>query len=276
MLVLRVLFLVLLATQTGWAQAQSPVRGMDHIPVVVRDLEKAEADFKRLGFAIKPGRPHANGIRNVHVKFPDGTEIELITSPQAVDRLSSEYRAKMESGEGPVYFGLYAPDKDRLNGPLQEAGAVREDEALAFPAKHPLHPLFFGSRNKSPTDRPEHFAHPNGALRLSGLWVRDLAGERALLANLGVTSASAKGCGPLQGGATIARLPEGDLYLVSPQSGTGTVAAAQVEVRSLTGLEQHLVRNGIKTNTYPACEQRSVWVPPTTAHGIWLQFVEAR
>src|SRR5215467_13081676 len=98
-----VLLFALLWTGTGEAESQSQpqplLAGMDHIPVVVRDLEQAEADFKRLGFAIKPGRFHPDGIRNAHVKFPDGTEIELITAPAATDALTSDYRASLQSGE---------------------------------------------------------------------------------------------------------------------------------------------------------------------------------
>src|SRR5690242_14629103 len=97
------------------ARAQAPlVSGLDHIPVVVTDLDQAQADYRAMGFAIKPGRFHADGIRNAHVKFPDGTEIELITATHATDELTSEYLAKMKTGEGPVYFGLYAPDRDAV------------------------------------------------------------------------------------------------------------------------------------------------------------------
>jgi len=84
--------------RAGGATAQTPrplVVGIDHIPVVVADLERAQADFRAMGFAIKPGRPHADGIRNAHVKFRDGTEIELITAPAAVDSLTAEYRCKI-------------------------------------------------------------------------------------------------------------------------------------------------------------------------------------
>jgi hypothetical protein len=90
------------------SRAHPVVSGVDHIPVVVTDLDKAQADFRAMGFVIKAGRFHADGIRNAHVKFRDGTEIELITASKAVDALTSEYVAKMKTSEGPVYFGLFA------------------------------------------------------------------------------------------------------------------------------------------------------------------------
>lgn len=86
----------------GTAPAQQPlVQGMNHTPIVVGDLEKAEADFRAMGFTIKPGRLHADGIRNAHVKFADETELELITAPQGVDDLTSEYRRKLEAATAP-------------------------------------------------------------------------------------------------------------------------------------------------------------------------------
>jgi len=62
------------------------LEGLDHIVVAVKDLEAAAERYRGFGFTLKPGRPHANGIRNLHVKFPDGTEIELLT----VDALEVE------------------------------------------------------------------------------------------------------------------------------------------------------------------------------------------
>jgi len=140
---------------------QALIVGIDHIPVVVADLEKAQADYRALGFRIKAGLPHADGIRNAHVKFPDGSEIELITAPAAVDALTAEYRAKVASGEGPVFFGLYAPDQTALLAQVKGLPAVADTDhgALDFAPESALHPLFFGQRNTSPTDLPEHFAH---------------------------------------------------------------------------------------------------------------------
>lgn len=48
--------------------------GLHHVIVAVNDLEVAARSYRQLGFALKPGRPHANGIENQHVKFADGPE----------------------------------------------------------------------------------------------------------------------------------------------------------------------------------------------------------
>jgi len=278
MTTIRALAVLMSAGLISAAGAQTPpIVGMDHIPVVVCDLEKATADFRAMGFAIKPGRSHADGIQNAHVKFPDGTEIELITAPHSVDALTSEYRAKLQSGEGPVYFGLYAPDHSALKAKLEALGiAVAEDgSTLNFPAGAPLHPLFFGLGEKSPTDRPEHFAHANTALRLSALWVRGNPEESALFRKLGADMDTTAPCGPLKGIVEAVHFSAGDLYLVRGYAGTGAVIAARIEVKSLETVRQVLRESGREPKTYAPCERVSVWLPPEKAHGIWLQFVQA-
>ena len=261
---------------TAAAHPQGPlVTGLDHIPVVVRDLDRAQADFRAMGFSIKPGRFHADGIQNAHVKFPDGTEIELITATNDTDELTEEYLAKMKVGEGPVYFGLYAPDRDAVAMRLKDRRiAAQEDNGMfIFPPTSPLHSLFLGQRNKTPTDKPEYFAHRNSATRLSALWVRDNPGLREALNDLGVPLTPMSPCRVL--GITTgirASFPEGDLYLVPFD--IPNVVAARVEVRKLSDVEKVLKRNGVPAERDSGCGTEAIWVAPAHGHGIWIEFAE--
>jgi Glyoxalase-like domain len=51
--------------------------GIDHIPLAVKDLERATETYRRLGFAIKPGRFHADGIRNNSPRDTRGVWLEF-------------------------------------------------------------------------------------------------------------------------------------------------------------------------------------------------------
>lgn len=266
----------LLFSTTAAAQARRPlVAGLDHIPVVVRDLDKAQADFRAMGFSIKPGRSHADGIRNAHVKFPDGTEIELITATNDTDELTEEYLAKMKSGEGPVYFGLYAPDRDAVALRLRDSRVAAQDDngMFIFPSASPLHSLFLGQRNKTPTDKPQYFAHKNSATRLSALWVRDNPALRDVLNDLGVTLTPMSPCRILGITAGIrAAFPGGDLYLIP--SDKANVVAARVEVRKLSDAEVVLKTSGVPTKKDSSCGSEAAWVAPAHGHGIWIEFAE--
>ena len=267
-----VVALLLFAITAG---AQQPLlQGINHTPIAVSDLEKAEADFRAMGFTIKPGRLHPDGIRNAHVKFADETELELITAPQSVDDLTSEYRSKIEHGDGPVYYGLDSPDPAKLLKKAHAVGLPRkeDDGLLTFPIGHPLHAVFFGRLGATPTDRPEYFVHPNTATRLSGFWVRDSKQLRDLFSILNVSQADLPACGPVSNRATIARLPEGDVYLVT-SANTQNLLAARVDVQSIATAETILHNAGFKPQQYN-CDKASLWLPPSVAHGIWIQFTQ--
>ena len=168
--------------------APSLVAGLDHIIILVNDLEAAASRYRAMGFALKPGRPHDNGIRNQHVKFEDGTELELLAAPEAKDALTAQYRRYLAQGDGPAHLVLYAPDADALAARIVGGvfGAQR-DGLITFPIGHRLRPIFFGGRNKSPTDRPEHFAHRNSAYCLTRAWLAadDVAAELKLFQAVG-------------------------------------------------------------------------------------------
>jgi len=119
---------------------------LDHVNVVVRDLAAARRDFERLGFTFKHGRPHENSILNEHMKFPDSTELELITATQPRDDLSRRYLQLLEAGEGGAHIAM------RPDGGAQIAESIPE----VFTIPYLL----------SPTDSAHHFRHPNGAYRL--------------------------------------------------------------------------------------------------------------
>ena len=261
-----------------------PVAGLDHIPVAVRDLEAAAATYRRLGFALKPGRPHENGIRNQHVKFADGTGLELITATDTRDALTAEYREHLSRGDGAAFVSLFAPDLDRVARAFDaERRAYRRGGGLlSFPPGDPLRYLFFGGRPESPTDRPEHFRHPNGAEALIGVWIaaEELAAERGLLAGLGATITEQDVSVPETVRGAVARFPLGDVVLLpgSRQLVPGhRIVGATLRVRDLALLRRALAQGRLEAPpAVQAMPGRSEFLPPAATHGIWLEFRESR
>jgi catechol 2,3-dioxygenase-like lactoylglutathione lyase family enzyme len=261
--------------------ADAAVRGLDHIPIAVHDLEAAAARYRELGFTLKPGTPHDNGIRNQHVKFADGTELELITAPRAVDPLTSTYRQHLSAGDGPAFVAFYAPSMVRVAEQLDVVRqAYRKDHVfIDIPNDDPIGYVFFGPRNRSPTDRPEHFAHANSADSLVAVWIAadDLSRERRLLQALGATFARKAVRVPDPLTADVARLPEGDVLLLpgARQLVPGRrIVGATLRVRSLENAK------AVLSAIVPALDLRvggdatSIILPPSVTHGLWLELRE--
>jgi hypothetical protein len=245
--------------------------------VAVRNLDAAAGRYRDLGFALKPGRPHANGIRNQHVKFRDGTELELITAPEARDPLTTTYRRHLGAGDGPAFLAFFAPDLDPVAGRL-EASKVphrRNPGYVSVSDGHTLEYIFFGGRNQSPTDRPEHFAHANGAESLVGVWLagEDLSHERMMLEAMGAKVAAGDVYVPERIRADIARLPEGEVVLLpgARQLVPGRrIVGATLRVASVARARKVVGTKASAVSSAPW----SIFLPPSTTHGLWIELRE--
>ena len=160
------------STSVQSAGGEASIVGIDHVSIAVRDLERASEVYRELGFSLKAGRTHADGIRNNHVKFQDGSGVELITASEPKDGLAARYVQFLTQGEGAVSVALHARNTNRLLRALQTVHiaysqqpnlVILQDPALQF--------LFFVRDNRAASDRPEHFAHPNSARAMTEVWV---------------------------------------------------------------------------------------------------------
>jgi hypothetical protein len=255
--------------------------GLDHVPIAVNELAAAALRYRQLGFALKPGRPHANGIENQHIKFQDGTELELITAPAVRDSLTATYRRHLLAGDGPAFLALYAPVTDRLLASLSQAGFPHRANSTLVSILGPSAQryVFFGARNQSPTDRPEHFAHANTAESLIAVWLAgaDLSSERRLLAALGARFEEQALPVPQPAPATIARLPEGAVILLPAERQlvrNRPIVGATIRVRSLATALRVLKAANLPVE--PIVGSSSIFLPPSLAHGIWLELREER
>ena len=282
---LLVLVLTSACAPTGSRGAREPpgqpatlplVTGLDHVPIAVADLDSAAARYRKLGFVLKPGRPHPNGIRNQHVKFLEGTELELITAPEARDALTQEYRTFLASGDGPAFLALYAPAMDTLAARLRGTGrATRRSEGiLSFAESDPLRYIFFGGRNASPTDRPEHFAHPNTARSLVAVWVAadDFGAERALFGELGIPLSEREFPFPVPLRGAAARVGKAEVRLLP-----GTVG--RIQGRRIVGVTMFVesleaAQRAVGLAPVPAESGRSILIPPEEANGLWIELWE--
>jgi catechol 2,3-dioxygenase-like lactoylglutathione lyase family enzyme len=211
---------------------------LDHLVILVDNLEKTIADYTVLGFTVQRGGIHADGAtHNALVGFADGSYLELIAflKPSPTHRWS---RANDPGIEGFVDFALLPSSVGQVvdaarsrglmySGPI-EGGRVRPDgERLAWQiGTPPTADLPFLCGDITPralrVREGDVRAHPNGAQGVASvtLLVRSLATSleryRALLgqeATRAARSLSVQGLG-----VRIATLALGSttLVLVSP------------------------------------------------------------
>jgi catechol 2,3-dioxygenase-like lactoylglutathione lyase family enzyme len=263
---------VVAATARVGARRTDPLEiRLNHVPVVVSDLDAASRTYTRLGFALKEGRPHPNGLLNRHVKFPDGTEVELITAPRAVDRTTTYYQQAVRQGDGPAFLSLFTSAPAEVAARARALGSpVEQDGAnLSWPDADPLRYVFFAPLNHSPTDRPEHFAHRNGAIALVGVRLAGpLDAERRLLQSLGLREEPH--ASPDSPGQLRVALPGGDLYLdpTGPRPPRCPVVGVTLAVRDLDRAATVLRQAGVPVRIGPG---RRLIVDAAHAHGLTIE-----
>jgi catechol 2,3-dioxygenase-like lactoylglutathione lyase family enzyme len=88
----------------------SALPALDHVVIVVRDLDRTVADYQAAGFTVVPGGRHpGRNTRNALVVFADGAYLELIAyhAPSPEERW---WRVLEAHGEGLVDFALLPRD----------------------------------------------------------------------------------------------------------------------------------------------------------------------
>jgi len=248
---------------------------LDHVPLAVRDLPAAVAQFRSLGFTIKPGRPHQNGIENASIKFADGSYVELITAHDGSDPLARRYEEFLKTGEGASYLflrdsqGAFTERARRAGGRRSEAGPFAFTE---LPALWRVPHLQLIEYLAPAIDSPGMYQHDNGARRLVAVWMLVDHGDDPIAHELGAGPMQANAFGFDDRLTKSVELADHTRLMLTPRRAEDlpnvqTVAILiQVEsiarLKQTTGLE-HFVTRG------PA-----VWLSPSQVHGVWLGFVE--
>jgi hypothetical protein len=151
---------------------------LDHVVIVVRDIEAASAGFAREGFRLKRGRLHANNLLNRHIKFRDGTGIELMTvAGEPGDAMAGRYVQLLRDGEGGVYVALAVTDAAAAYAYAEELGLqpYRSESGawrfVAFDAGSSAAAVFFVAGGVPAQDPDSILDHAHAVTGLAEAWL---------------------------------------------------------------------------------------------------------
>src|SRR5229473_291829 len=101
------------------------LHGIDHLDVVVKDLEQSASDYGKLGFTVVPGGKHPVGSHNALISFADGSYLEII----AFYREAPDHRwwNPLQQGERLVDYCMQTDDLRGDTEKLRDAGVAIHD-----------------------------------------------------------------------------------------------------------------------------------------------------
>jgi hypothetical protein len=228
-----------------------------------------------MGFTVKPGRPHQNGIENVSIKFADGSYVELITAHHGTDSLAKQYEEKLKTGEGASYLflrdstGAFTSDVVRSGGRREESGPFAFTELPGSWHVPRLQVIQYLSPAEDPADV---YRHDNSARRVVAVWAYVGPEADRLMAALGAEPEAVNPIGFDNRKTRSVPLADETRLLLTPRTSQdqsqSMAAAILIEVESLVRLREIGALEG--------AVQRgdAVWLPPSQMHGVWMGFVE--
>ena len=95
--------------------------GIDHVAIVVNDLESAIASYMRAGFTVVRGGKHPIGTHNALIAFADGSYLELIAFLKP--NTDHPWQLALEKGSGIVDFCMATDDLAADVESMRRAGA---------------------------------------------------------------------------------------------------------------------------------------------------------
>ena len=94
---------------------------VDHVAIVVNDLESAIASYTRAGFTVVRGGKHPIGTHNALIAFADGSYLELIAFLKP--NTGHPWQMALEKGSGIVDFCMATDDLTADVESMRRAGA---------------------------------------------------------------------------------------------------------------------------------------------------------
>jgi catechol 2,3-dioxygenase-like lactoylglutathione lyase family enzyme len=171
------------------------IQGVDHLVVVVNDLDQATRDYEQLGFTVVPGGQHPVGSHNALISFADGSYLEIIAFyREAVDH---RWWEPLRMGERLVDFCFQTDDLRGDTKKLKDAGAAINDPvpwsrkrpdgyelkwllSLATASDRGVAPFLIEDLTPRTERIPQTFQHKNGAIGIEKVTVA--VGELARIA----------------------------------------------------------------------------------------------
>ena len=288
-------------------------RGIDHLVVLVRDLQSTTKEYHDLlGFDISGIGQHPGGTENSIARFQDDTYLELLSVYDPTK--AKDTVAFLEKYEGAGAVGLNIGSADATVNFLRSrgietgtgSGTIKLENTDDVPSvlwkwvdlkaktsitdsifflEYTLERAAFRKRH------PEQYSvgsHSNGARRLASVWMiakdlKDGAGPYEMIGLLAkrqvkLEHADAKGTEFQVGQGTILLLAptkdDGKTAMFLKQHGEGGILGASIEVGDLSSARHFLDENGVEHHDYAGTYGQSLLVSPERTHGLWLEMYE--
>lgn len=284
-----------------------PVKGIDHIVILVSDLDASAKRFSALGFTLSPRGTHSPqmGSANYTIILQDDY-FELLGMIAETPRNAGKREALAKNGDGMAAIACRIGDAHAARAALAELGIATGDVmdfsrplplpdgstgTAAFavttfePREVPRGEMFMCQhKTRDMVWRPELMSHANGAIALAGVVVASASPEETARAFARLFAA-----GHVEGTNNKYAVTTGDksatVTCMTPAAITeyyagmdaekilrGAFAALQIAVDDIAKTQAHLQSKSI--SFVKSQNRKSVFISPVDAGGTLMEFIQ--
>lgn len=172
----KILFLLTFVVSKFSLFAQTSLTGIsvNHVPIVVSNLQQVKTVFTDLGFKIKNGREH-EGINNCFIKFQDGSYLEFIEPIDSEYSIGKYYTDFLKNKQGATALAIDVQSTEVAKLFLSKQNVRYTTDSNSIwqtidPEIKGKELFYIEYANKNWKDTKENTTHPNSVLQLNTTW----------------------------------------------------------------------------------------------------------
>ncbi len=252
----------------------------DHVIIGSSNLNNSVKMFAKLGFSIKEGRIHQNGIKNNFVEFNDGSEIEIIEINNPSNNLSSEYSKMINQKKYGLQFALRISEPEKLNSSFTQTNSIFSEynknnvySTISTPSVNQKLPFFFiNYKNGNNNTITNHVNKANG---ISSVWfsTKDIKQTARELVDFGFEAIGNYKIPEMN--RKIVQFKNHNFGIILIESDNYGVSGVTIGVEDFKLISDLITTNfdnkSIRQNDN---NRNSIFINPTITNSIWIEFFE--
>lgn len=254
---------------------------LDHIIIGTNDFQKSIFFFnEKLGFSIKNGRTHKNGITNFFVEFEDSSEIEFISVENNAYKLTKSYSNLLKNNNFAFQVAIRTNKlkklKESFNILSNEFTKYDENNVYSTLSNSEINqslPLFFIEYNKD--NRPTNFVHKNNTTGISAIWfkTKNIRTSVRDYIDLGFDVIDTIKVGDYKTKTVLLKNNNFEIILI--QSSEFAISGLSIKTKNIDNLRTSInekLNLSLKLNSNK--RGKSISLNPTITNSIWFEFIE--
>lgn len=252
---------------------------LDHVIVGSKDLNKSSELFSSLGFSIKDGYKHKNGIKNNFIEFTNNSELEIIEVSDTNDELSKNYKTLIEENISGLQFAIRVHEIDQLKNsfdkldyPFSKTDKNNFYSTLFSKSINTELPIFFIKYNKENNNTEVN--HTNKTKGIKSIWfetkdIKKSAGQLvdfgfAPIGNYKIPSFNNK----------VVEFRNNNFGIILIESNKYEISGITISIESLSELQQIMNKNFDRIFLDKIIKYgKSIFLPREITKSLWLEFV---